>query len=155
MLKSLQEALSVAHQHCSTSEKWDHLREAFQKTTFATFGKKTSKDNDCFDAKSSKMSPIIDTKRAALAEYKLQPPEYRWVKLYSELYSRENTVVASALDAIEPLPIMEELDAEPTLAELRKAIDSLASGKAPGTDVIKCCKDTLHKRYQDRHPLQE
>ncbi|XP_068714290.1 uncharacterized protein [Montipora foliosa] len=40
----------------------------------------------------------------------------RWVEHYSELYSRENSVVDSALDAIEPLPIMEDLDAEPTLA---------------------------------------
>ena len=72
----------------------------------------------------------------------------RWVEHYSELYPRENTVVASALDAIEPLPIMEELYAEPTLAELSKAMKSLAYGKAPGTDsippdLIKCCKDTL------------
>ena len=35
----------------------------------------------------------------------------RWVEHYSELYSRENSVVDSALDAIEPLPIMEDLDA--------------------------------------------
>lgn len=51
----------------------------------------------------------------------------RWVDYFSELYSREN-VVTSALDAIEPLPIKEELDAEPTTEELCKAINS----KAPG-----------------------
>ena len=72
----------------------------------------------------------------------------RWVEHYSELYSRENSVVDSALDAIEPLPIMEDLDAEPTMEELSKAIDSLACGKAPGTDgippdLIKLCKSTL------------
>ena len=43
---------------------------------------------------------------------------------------------------------MEELDAEPTAGELSKAIDSLASGKAPGSDgippyLIKHCKATL------------
>ena len=42
----------------------------------------------------------------------------RWGEHFSELYSRENVVVASALDAIEHLPIMEELDAIPTLGEL-------------------------------------
>ena len=31
---------------------------------------------------------------------------------------------------------MEDLDAEPTLEKLSKAIDSLACGKAPGTDGI-------------------
>jgi len=51
------------------------------------------------------------------------------------------------LDAIEALPIMEDLDAEPTLEE-SKAINSLAWGKAPGPDgippdPIKRCKSTL------------
>ena len=78
----------------------------------------------------------------------------RWVEHYSELYSRENSVTTSVLDAIEPLPIMEELDAEPTIAELCKAVDSLASGKAPGNDgippdLIKCCKDTLLQPLHD------
>ena len=56
----------------------------------------------------------------------------RWVEHYSNLYSRENIVSRSALDAVEYPPTMEELDKEPTLEELSKAIDSLASGKAPG-----------------------
>ena len=54
----------------------------------------------------------------------------------------------SALGAVECLPTMEELDTEPTLEELRKAIDSLASGKALGSDgippdLLKHCKTTL------------
>ena len=39
----------------------------------------------------------------------------RWVENLSELYSRENVVVTSVMDVIEPLPIMEELDAITTL----------------------------------------
>ena len=39
----------------------------------------------------------------------------RWVKHNSDLYSRENIVSPSALDAIECLPTMQELDTEPTL----------------------------------------
>ena len=184
-----------------------------------------------FDAKFSEMSPVIDAKCAALAEYKRSPSETtlqalraarnkvqqtarrcaneywqqlsdsiqfaavsgnirgmyegikpalgptqsktapikttsgevvtnkgrqmdRWVEHYSELYSRDNTVAASALDAVQPLPVMEELDAEPTTAELCKAIGRLASGKAPGNDgiprdLIKCCKDTLLQPLHD------
>ena len=73
--KSLQDALSEEHQHCSASKKWDHLREVIQKTAFATFGKKISKHNDWFVAKSSEMIAVIDAKCAALAEYKHSPSE--------------------------------------------------------------------------------
>ena len=78
----------------------------------------------------------------------------QWVEYCAELYPRENSVVDSALDAIEPLPIMEDLDAEPTLEELSKAVDSLACGKAPGTDgipidIIKHCKCTLLQPLHD------
>ena len=46
------------------------------------------------------------------------------------------------------LPVLEELDSDPTLEELNKALDSLASGKAPGNDsipveVLKCCKGNI------------
>ena len=46
------------------------------------------------------------------------------------------------------MPIMEELDAEPTVDEHSKVIDSLATDKAPGSnsippDLIKHCKTTL------------
>ena len=60
----------------------------------------------------------------------------RWVQHYSELYSRENVVTKEALNYIECLPVLEELDREPTLAEIKAALDSLASGKAPGKDNI-------------------
>ena len=73
--KSLQDALFEEHQHCSASKKWDHLREVIRKTAFATFVKKIYKHNDWFVAKSSEMIPIIDAKRAALAEYKHSPSE--------------------------------------------------------------------------------
>lgn len=223
--KSLEDVMSANHSHTSAAEKWDHLREAIQKSAFATFGKKTSKNCDWFEAKSNEMTPVIEAKRAALAEYKRSPNEKslqalrkarskvqqtarrcaneywqelsssiqlaaatgnirwmyegikkalgptqsktsplksssgetitdkgqqmeRWVEHYSELYSRENVVVASAIDAIEPLPTMTDLDVEPSQEELSKAIDSLACGKAPGIDgippeLIKHCKSTL------------
>ena len=72
----------------------------------------------------------------------------RWVEHYLDIYSRENSVTQEALDSIEDLPVLEELDSEPTLEELSKAIDALASGKAPGEDgippeVIKCGKPAL------------
>ena len=53
-----------------------------------------------------------------------------WVQHYSELYSRENVVTEEALNNIEYLPVLEELDSEPTLAEIKVALDSLTSVKA-------------------------
>ena len=60
----------------------------------------------------------------------------RWVEHYSELYSKENIVHQSALDAIDHLPLMPELDEAPSIDEVSKAIDRLPSGKALGKDGI-------------------
>ena len=60
----------------------------------------------------------------------------RWVEHYLDLYSRENCVTQEALDGIEYLPVLEELDTEPTLEELSNAIDALSCAKAPGDDCI-------------------
>ena len=78
----------------------------------------------------------------------------RLVKHYSELYTRENVVHQSALDAIDHLLLMPELDEVLSIKELSKAIDRLPSGKTPGKDcipaeIIKSSKSTflvpLHK----------
>ena len=60
----------------------------------------------------------------------------RWAEHFQELYSRVTTVTDSALEKARALPEMDELDAPPTMDELRKGIGSLASGKAPGSDNI-------------------
>ena len=60
----------------------------------------------------------------------------RWAEHYQELYSRENIVSDTAIEDISPLPTVDELDSPPTIIELRKAIDSLSCGKAPGSDGI-------------------
>ena len=72
----------------------------------------------------------------------------RWVEHYSELYSRQNVVTTSALDGIKCLNDMGEFDNEPIIDELSKAINTLSSRKAPGSngippDLIKHCKTAL------------
>ena len=94
----------------------------------------------------SKTAPLKSSSGAIITD-KGQQME-RWVEHYSDLYSRENTVSPAALDIIECLPTMDELDSEPSVEDLSKAIDSLTSGKAPGNDgippeLIKHCKTTL------------
>ena len=217
----LQRELAASQPRDSATEKWDTMH----RTALATFGRKTSKSQDWFEAKSIEMTPVIEAKRAAFVEYKRVPSEQnlqilrvarnkaqqtarhcaneywtelseviqraaitgnirgmydgiktamgpvqnktaplksstgevitdkgqqmeRWVEHYADLYSRQNVVTSAALDAFECLPTMEELDTEPTVEELSKAIDSLAAGKAPGSDgippdLIKHCRTTL------------
>jgi len=48
-----------------------------------------------------------------------------WVQHYPELYSRENVITEEALNAIKRLPMLEELDSDPTLEELNPGLDSL------------------------------
>ena len=60
----------------------------------------------------------------------------RWVEHYAELLSRETSVTAEALQDVETLPCMTELDELPTVEDLSDAIDCLSSGKAPGIDGI-------------------
>ena len=72
----------------------------------------------------------------------------RWVEHYSQLYALERDVPPAFEDLIPRLPIMTELDREPTVMELEKAIDQLAAGKAPGNDgipgeILKELKDSL------------
>ena len=54
----------------SATEKWQALRDSMHSTALATFGKRTSKTNDWFEAKWREMSPVIEAKRIAYGEYK-------------------------------------------------------------------------------------
>ena len=59
----------------SATEKWEALRDTMYRTALATFGKRSSKSHDWFEANSTVMTPVIEAKRAALAEYKRTPDE--------------------------------------------------------------------------------
>ena len=229
--EAFEEEYDASQSRDTATEKWETLQDTIHHITLAIFGKKTSKSHDWYEVMSSEMTPIIEAKCAALAEYKQPPTEQnlqtlraarskvqcitrccanefwtehsemiqmaavmgnirgmydgikkalgpmqnktaplksatgevitdqgqqmeRWVEHYSNLYSRENTVTPSALGTIKCMPIMEELNVEPTVDKLSKVIDSLATGKAPGSDsippdLIKHCKTTL------LHPLHK
>jgi hypothetical protein len=60
----------------------------------------------------------------------------RWVEHYSELYSKDNSISDSARETIECLPVMVELDVEPSIEEQSKAIKNLPCVKSPGMDDI-------------------
>jgi hypothetical protein len=83
---------------------------------------------------SSKTAPLKSKTGVVITDQEKQLQ--RWVEHYHELYATQNVVTDTALNAIPDLTVMEELDNPPSLEELRKAIDCLACGKAPGSDGI-------------------
>ena len=57
-------------------------------------------------------------------------------KLPQSVFHEKNIVSKEALDSIQALLVLQELNAEPTTDEFEKAINALASTKAPGNDAI-------------------
>ena len=65
--------LYIAESGVSAAESWERLRTVIHRSAMATFRKKRTKTNDYFEAKSVQLTSVIESKRAALAEYKHQP----------------------------------------------------------------------------------
>ena len=57
-------------------EQWEHSNKGFCNTALSTFGKKTKKMADWFEADSEELMPAIKDKRRAVASYKACPSEY-------------------------------------------------------------------------------
>ena len=69
----------------------------------------------------SKQSPVIP----------LQTPRNKRTDSGTLLWSH-SFVTDAYFNSITPFPVLEKLDAKPNIEELRKAIDALSNGKAPG-----------------------
>lgn len=148
-LKVLQAARSAVQRmarQCA-NEYWLQLSEEIQ-TASATGNIRSMYDGikKALGPSQCKTAPLKSSSGEVITDRSKQMD--RWVEHFFELYSTENVVTTSALDNILSLPIMDALDAVPTVDELNKAIDSLTSGKAPGNDgippdLIKCCKSAL------------
>ena len=60
----------------------------------------------------------------------------RWTEHYQEPYSTENIVTDIVVESTSLLPFMNKFDLPPSVVLLRKAINSLAWGKASGNNGI-------------------
>ena len=60
----------------------------------------------------------------------------RWAEYFSNLLNLPSTIDPVALNQIPQQPIMDELDALPTLDEIKKAISQLNTNRASGKDGI-------------------
>ena len=91
----------------------------------------------------NKTAPLKSTTGEVITD-KVQQME-RWVEHHSDLYSRQNVVTTAAFDAVECLPVIEELDTKPTTEELNKIINSRESPRQrrDPPDLIKHCATTL------------
>ena len=67
------EKVSVVKHAETANERWSELRNIMHDSAIATFGRKTTKSDDWFDAKASEMTPVIEAKRRALADDKANP----------------------------------------------------------------------------------
>ena len=60
----------------NAQDRWKHFRDAvYNAAAMSTFGKKTSKSADWFEARSEEMTPVIEAKRNALTAYKANPSD--------------------------------------------------------------------------------
>ena len=142
ILRSARSSVQETARQCA-NEYWTELSDKIQ--TASASGNIRGMYEGIIEA-ISKTAPLKSASGEKITD-KHQQLE-RWVKHYSELYATENVVSAQVLDAIDDLPVMEELDSVPTLEDLSKAVNSLSSGRAPGSDgippdLIKHCKTTL------------
>ena len=59
----------------NAQDRWEHFRDAVYNAAMSTFGKKTSKSADWFEAHSEEMTPVIEAKRNALTACKANPSD--------------------------------------------------------------------------------
>ena len=76
-----------------------------------------------------------------------------WAEYFSNLLNLPSAIEPVALIQIPQQPIMDELDAPPTLDEIKKAISQLNTNRAPGKDGIpaKIYKATSSNILQSFH----
>ena len=136
------------------NEYWTNLSTAIQTAS------------DCGDTKTvhNLMNIALGPKITKVAKLKAKNGEpiedkkeqlQRWIQHYSELYSAEKEVNPELDQALPSLPVISELDDEPTKQELLEALNSLPSGKATGEDNIpaEVLKENSEVLLQHLHSL--
>ncbi|XP_048583704.1 uncharacterized protein LOC125563054 [Nematostella vectensis] len=213
------------YQELRTEDHWRHVKDVTYEAAMLAFGKSDRRSEDWFGANIAHLQPLIEAKRLALQNFKLNPTSQSlealrearrhakeeckkcannywsnlcariqsaadtgnvkgmfdgikraigptqiklaplksssgeiitekskllecWVEHYSDLYGTASFISPSAINHIERLPTLSELDEMPTKVELREAIKVISSGKAPGQDgipaeIFKCGGDKL------------
>ena len=78
---SFREKMASIERGPSSCESWCSLQSTINNTAVDTFGKRVNKSNDWFEANSTKMTPLLESKRAALIQYKQNPSQQNMMTL--------------------------------------------------------------------------
>ena len=145
-LRAARKAVQRTARKCA-NEFWLKLSDSIQKSADRGDAKSVFSGLKRAFGPAKRLSAPVKSSSGTLLHNREEQME-RWVEHFSLLYSKQNVVCDSALDAIQSLPVMHELDTEPTLQELDTALTSMSSGKAPGSDgippdLLKHCKKEL------------
>jgi len=117
------------------NDYWSSLAEQIQRSSDTGNLKEMYKGiKTAFGPTANKTAPLKSLSGELITDRKQQLE--RWVQHYEALYSTENQVTSEALQSIESLPTMNDIDEIPSEDELLKAIEALTIGKAPGNDGI-------------------
>ena len=88
-----------------------------------------------YGPQSTGASPLFDTDGETLVKDPFLITA-RWAQHFDQLLNRPSTIADEAIAEVLQRPLIEELNAPPTVAETTKAIRQLSSGKAPGDDGL-------------------
>ena len=145
-LRASKSNLQRESRRCANSY-WKNLCKEIQEAFDVGNTRKTyEKIGFALGPQTSKLAPLKSSSGQPITDKNLQMK--RWEEHFSNLYSQERYVGEGLEDEIPQLEVMTDLDNEPSLEELAKAIDELQSGKATGQDripaeILKELKDCL------------
>ena len=133
-LKVAQRRLRSVTRSCA-NDYWNKLCDEMQKAAdTGNLRELYSGINKAVGPKPRKVCPLESKEGTAITDTNEQL--LRWVEHYSELYGEPRQISDIALMSTPKYKTLTDLDDMPTLLELRDAMRSTASGRAPGADGI-------------------
>ena len=151
--EAFEQELCAAQTGDSALEKWESLRDIMHRTALDTFGKRTSKTNDWFEAKSSIMIPVIKAKRAALAEYKRSPSQRNLQSLRTARNKAQQTARQCANEYWQELS--EEIQKAATTGNIRGMYDGIRKALGPVQGKTAPLKSSTGEILSDKNQQME
>jgi hypothetical protein len=91
--------------------------------------------NEVYGPQPSGSAPVYDKTGTVLLTDR-EEILHRWAEHFEAVLNRPSQINQDAINSLPQVRTNEELDSQPSLPELEKAIEQLSNGKAPGADGI-------------------